>query len=348
MSKQSYLSWMAENTITQWTNDSAVMSQLEHALENGAVGTTTNPPLSYEGLTVDNELYKEELASLSRDCSNDEFALEAMGLVVKRLSKRLMPLHEAKGGFYGCVRAQVQPSLRDDPEGMLEMGKKMSKWGKNVMIKIPGTEAGIWALEELAALGIPTNPTVLTTISQIVAAAEAYERGITRAEKAGIAPAWSTEALVMGRLQDYLSDLNKDRKAGVSVSDLEWASIALVKRSYEIFMKKGYKTVMQGAAFRCAMHVEQMVGGPFCSTIHPKVQKQVEEADAAGTIRRESCIEEPADQAALDRVAKAFPEFTLAMEPDAIKPRDFASYGAVKMTLDNFDVNGWQKLISLK
>ena len=348
MNKQSYLSWMTENTITRWTNDSAILSQLTYAMENGAVGTTTNPPLSYEGLTVDNELHQNALAALRRDLSDDEFALEAMGIVVKSLSQKLMPMHKEKGGFYGCVRAQVQPGLRDDAEGMLAMGKKMSAWGENVMIKIPGTEAGIWVLEELAALGIPTNPTVLTTMPQIIAAAEAFERGRARAIQAGITPAWSTEALVMGRLQDYLSDLNKERNAGLSVHDLEWAAIALVKRTYRIFQKKGYNTVMQGAAFRCAMHVEQMVGGPFCSTIHPKIQKLVEEADAAGTIRREACIEEPVNQEALERVAKALPEFTVAYEPDSLKPKEFGEYGAVKMTLDNFDVNGWQKLISLK
>ncbi|MCL2580515.1 MAG: hypothetical protein FWE32_10900 [Oscillospiraceae bacterium] len=348
MSKQNYLAWMAENTATQWTNDSAILSQLEHAIENGAVGTTTNPPLSYEGLTVDAHLYEKDLAALRRDCSDDEFAEEAMGLVVKNLSRKLMPMHEARGGHFGCVRAQLQPGLHDDAGAMLAMGKRFAAWGKNVMVKVPGTQAGIWVMEELAALGIPTNPTVLCSVSQIVASAEAYERGYDRALKAGITPAWTTEALVMGRLQDYLSNLNTERNAGVAVSDLAWAAIEMVKRTYHIFQKKGYKTIMQGAAFRCAMHVEQMVGGPFCSTIHPSIQTLVRDADALGEMRRQSCIEEPVDPAIIDRVAKAFPEVWKALEPDALAPDEFADFGPVKMTLENFDTNGWQKLISLK
>ena len=348
MSSQSYLAWMAENTITQWTNDSGVMSELENGLANGAIGGTTNPPLSYEGLMADKHLYEKDLAALSRDLSDDEFAEEAMGIIVKNISRKLMPMHEAKGGHFGCTRAQLQPGLHNNAEAMLAMGKRFSGWGKNVMIKIPGSEAGIWVMEELAALGIPTNPTVLCSLSQIIAAAEAYERGYKRAVAADITPAWTTEALVFGRLQDYLADLNTERKAGLSTSDLEWAAIEMVKRTYRIFKEKGYKTIMQGAAFRCAMHVEQMVGGPFCSTIHPKVQKLVEEADAAGKLRRESCIDEPVDKTVIDRVIKALPEYAKAIEPDALKPSEFASFGPVKMTLDNFDVNGWQKLISLK
>jgi len=344
----SYLQWMSQNTITEWTHDSAVMSQLEYALAHGAVGATSNPPLSYEGLTIDTHLHSEQLAQLSRDCSDDEFALEAMRIVVSAIARKLLPMHKEKGGYYGCIRAQVQPGLRDDAQGMLKMGKTMASWGENVMIKIPGTEVGIWVLEELAACGIPTNPTVLTTMSQIIAAAEAYERGYNRAVKAGITPSFSTEALVFGRLQDYLAHLNEQRDLNLDPQDLNWASIELLKRSYHVFKERGYKSVMQGAAFRCAMHVEQLVGGPFCSTIHPKVQKMVLEEDAAGKLRREECIEQLADQDAIQRVLKAIPEYRLALEPDAIKPADFGDYGAVKMTLDVFDSIGWQKLKTLK
>jgi len=348
MNGQSYLSWMSQNTPTEWTNDSGIMSQLDSALENGAVGGTTNPPLSYEALQADSDLYSAQLARLRRDCSDDEFAVEAMGLVVRNIAEKLLPMHKEKGSYYGCIRAQVKPSLRDDAEGMLAMGKLFASWGENIMVKIPVTEAGIWVLEELAAQGIKTTPTINTTMSQAVAAAEAYERGYARAVKNGVTPAPSTEAIVHGRLQDYLAKLCTERGINLMPGDLDWASIALLKRSHQIFTEKKYKSVIMGAAFRCAMHVEQLVGGLFCSTIHPKVQKMVEAADAAGTIKRESCIDQPADPIAVARVLKAIPEYRLAYEPDAIKPRDFSAFGSNKMTLDFFDLEGWQKIAALR
>ena len=79
---------------------------------------------------------------------------------------------------------------------MLAMGKTIASFGKNVMVKIPGTKAGVWVLEELAALGIPTNPTVCVSLPQVIATAEAYARGCERAVKAGLKPAESTTALV--------------------------------------------------------------------------------------------------------------------------------------------------------
>jgi len=348
MDKQNYFLWLTENTESKWTNDSAILSQIENARKIGAIGCTTNPPLSYEALTVDTEIYGDDLSKISRDCTDDEFALQAMSLVVKNLSNYWMEFHKEKGGLCGKVRAQVAPNLRNDAEGMLKVGKILSSWGENVMVKIPATEAGVWTLEELAALGIPTNPTVTTSVSQMIAVAEAYERGVARAEKAGITPGVTTIAIVMGRIQDYLDSLRTERGIDIETTDLEWAALAVVKRTEEVAREKKYKSIIQPAAFRCARHVEQISGGPFCSTIHPKVQKMVEEADAAGLMKREVLFDAPVDQGALDRVCKAFPEFLDAYEYDALKPSQFVTYGATEMTLDGFDIQGWQKLITLR
>jgi len=79
-------------------------------------------------------------------------------------------------------------------------------------------------------------------------------------------------------------------------------------------------------------------------TIHPKVQDAVIAADREGLIQRRAGIEDPVDQDAVNRVLAAIPEFAAAYEPDGLKPQEFDTYGAVTMTLSNFDETGWQKL----
>lgn len=345
---QSYLSWLAENTDSNWTNDSGLIAQVEAAVANGAVGATTNPPLSHEALVTDTALYGDKLRGLDKSLPDDEYALQAMSLVVARLAGYFADMHEERGAQYGCVRAQVAPNLRFDAEGMLATGKRLGAIAGNVMVKIPGTKAGVWVLEELAALGIPTNPTVITTVSQAVAVAEAYERGRKRAIAAGLTPGWSTCAVVMGRAQDYFAVLNQERKLGLSTLDLEWAALAVFKRSYQIYRKNGYNSLLMGAAFRSPMHVEQISGGPFFSTIHPKIQAAVAEADAAGGMRRELFADAPVDGSAVNRVLNALPEFRYSLEPGALRPEEFDTFGSVVMTLDAFDVTGWQKLVALK
>jgi transaldolase len=338
---------MATETKTRWNNDSAIDSQVDAAVAQGAVGVTTNPPLSYEALITEKDIYGEKLAAISKDLPDDEFAFQAMSLVAGHFSRKFMRLYSEKGGFYGCVRAQVAPNLRGDAERMLEYGKRIAAIGKNMMVKIPGSTAGIWVLEELAALGIPTNPTVVVSVSQAIAAAEAFERGRERAKKAGITPSWSSCAIVMGRTQDYLTSLNQQRNLGISRAELEWATLAIVKRSYRIFRERGYHSLIMPAAFRAPIQVEQLAGGEFCETIHPKIQTELAEADKNGSVKRRNFINSPVDEDAVKRVSSKLPEFVEAYEPKGLPLERFDRYGGTAMTLDGFD-QGWQKLVSLK
>jgi transaldolase len=347
MIKHEYLNWMAKNTPTQWCNDSALMPELEAALASGAIGCTSNPPLTYLALTTEPELYRDGVAAIPASAKGDDRVVELLGVVVRRVAGRLHDLYEKSGKQYGYIRSQVQPKISGNGPAMHKMGLTISTWGENVMVKIPGTASGMQVLEDLAAAGIPTTPTVCVTIAQILATAEAYERGCKRAVAAGIAPAASTTALVMGRLQDYLAVLNEQRQAGLTTIELEDAALAVTKRCYAIMKQRGYRQILMPAAFRTPRQVAGMAGALAHMTIHPKIQDEVIKADAAGTIQRRIAIDDPIDMDLMARVAKALPEFTQAFDPDALKPEGFDAYGATVMTLDGFDKTGWQKLYTL-
>jgi len=348
MIKHDYLNWMAKNTPTQWCNDSALTTDLEAALESGAIGCTSNPPLTYEALTVQPELYRDAVAALPAAATGDDRVVELLGVVVRSVSRRLRDLYETSGKQYGYIRSQVQPKISADCVAMHRMGLIISTWGENVMVKIPGTASGVMVLEDLAAAGIPTTPTVCVSVAQILAVAEANEQGIKRAKAAGLAPAASTAALVMGRLQDYLALLNQERQTGCSTADLETAALAVTKRCYSIMKERGYSQILMPAAFRAPRQVSEFVGAAVHMTIHPKIQAEIIKADAEASIRRDlAAINDPVDLDCVARVARALPEFKLAYEPEGLKPVDFDAFAATVMTLDAFDKNGWQKLYTL-
>jgi transaldolase len=348
MIDQPYLKWMAANTETDWCNDSAMMNEIDNALENGASGCTSNPPLSFQALTATPEVFSEELGRFPRNISGDEKVVELIGIVVRTIAKKLQPLFHESEETRGFIRAQVQPGLSADANAMLKSGKKFASWGPNIKVKIPGTAAGIWVLEELAALGIPTNPTVCVSIPQMVSAAEAYERGIKRAVKTGIKPAHSTSAFVMGRLQDYLTQLNEQRGTGLTTYELECAVLAAVKRCYALFNERGYSQMIMPAAFRCTRHVTELSGSATEMTIHPMIQELIRVADANGDIEYKVAIDNPVDPDAVDKVIRTLPEFAMAYEPEGIQEVDFDSFGATVMTLDNFNKNGWQLLKNME
>ena len=347
MIKHQFLNWMAQNTKSCWCNDSAVISELNDALESGAIGCTSNPPLTYEALTRDGERYTQAVAAISPKLKGDDRIVELLGVVVRNFSQRLMPLYESSNGEYGYIRSQVQPKISNNAAAMYRQGRQIATFGPNVMVKIPGTGEGMQVLEELAADGSPTNPTVCPSVSQIVAAAEAHERGIARARAVGKTPAPSTAAIVMGRLQDYLGALNEERKAGLTKEELDLATLAVVKRCHKIVTERGYTQILMPAAFRAVVHVTGLAGGKVHMTIHPKIQAEINQADAANPLPRREGINDPDDQDLLAKVARALPEFSLAYELDALKPEEFGKFGATVMTLDGFDKTGWQKLATL-
>ncbi|MCL2374368.1 MAG: transaldolase family protein, partial [Treponema sp.] len=298
-------------------------------------------------LTTETDSFQSRVEEVRSKFSGREKVLEYFRILVPHIAGEFMPLYERTGGKTGYIRSQVEPSLAADGNAMFAMGKTISTFCKNVMVKIPGTKAGIAIIEELTALGISTTPTVCVSVSQLVAMAQAFERGCQRAKKAGIAVPSSTAAFVMGRLQDRLAALNAEQGNPVSTGDLETAVLAAVKRTYQIFKKEGYSQVIMPAAFRCARQVSDLAGGVFEMTIHPKIQALVTQAYENGEIKQEKRIDAPLDDAAIDRVAKAFPEFVQAYEPDGLGMDEFDSFGAVTMTLDAFDKTGWQKLLAL-
>jgi transaldolase len=90
----------------------------------------------------------------------------------------------------GWVSLEVSPKLAQDTAGTIAEVKQLhTRVGRpNIFIKIPGTRAGVSAIEESIFTGLPVNVTLLFSREQYVAAAEAYLRGIERRIQAGLDP----------------------------------------------------------------------------------------------------------------------------------------------------------------
>lgn len=344
MAARDYLAWMAANTESRWCNDSALFTTIEPALVAGAIGVTTNPPLTYEALTTEPARYEAALSAIDPSLRADDRVVQLLGVVVREVAARLHPLWEASEGELGFVRCQVQPDAYDDYDAMLAQGLVIAGFGENVMVKIPGSDAGIAVLEELAARGIATNPTVCVSVAQTLAAADACDRGRARARAAGIRPQRSSAAFVMGRLQDYLTLLNAERGAGLTTDDLTTAALAAAKNCYRLLHERGSETMLMPAAFRAGRQVTELAGGVVEMTIHPKIQAEIAATDAGTPIPRERRIDAEVDRAAVDRVAEALPEFLLGYDPDALVLGQFDSFGATRLTLDGFQSSGWAPL----
>ena len=92
------------------------------------------------------------------------------------------PVYEETQGADGLVSFELEPRLAHDTRGSVEAASELfERIGKtNVMIKVPGTNEGVPAVEELTAFGVGVNITLLFSVEMYEKVAEAYIRGLER------------------------------------------------------------------------------------------------------------------------------------------------------------------------
>ena len=330
---------MSGETPTAWWHDSGIPSEIDVSLEQGAVGVTTNPVLTYRALTAEKISWQKEIQEILQGMEGSDRAIALTGIVVKKAAALLSHVNERSQGRSGYVCSQVNPATAGDREAMLGMAKTMSTFGENVAIKLPATAAGLDVMEECVVNGMHTTITVSFTLPQVLAIAERYQKAKGKAEATGKKPGRCFAVVMIGRLDDYLRDVALDMNAKVEEGDIKTAGLAVVKRAYSIYRKEGYDTELIIAAMRGAYHITDLVGSKMILSIHPKYQdpKLFENAP------KEELIDKPVDQKSIERLS-AIPEFIRAYEPTGMQPDEFLSYGATQRTLCQFSEIGWKLL----
>jgi transaldolase/glucose-6-phosphate isomerase len=155
--------------------------------EDSLRGVTANPSI-FEKAILGSPDYDEELAELARqDLEARDIYRKLAVEDVQLAADVLHPVWEATGGADGYVSLEVAPRLAHDTEGTLEQARQY--WGlidrPNAMIKIPGTEEGVPAIEQAIYEGININVTLLFAVEKYEKAAEAFIRGLERRRDEG-------------------------------------------------------------------------------------------------------------------------------------------------------------------
>ena len=154
----------------------------------GATGATSNP-IIISDLLKTGRFDSEILQLVDRGLSDSDIAWEMTDRLVKQAQEVFADVHASTHGDDGYVSFELDPLLEaaDCPLNIeqkaaryIELGKQWARGHANRMIKVPGTPAGLAALEELAAAGVTLNVTLLFTRRQYEAARDAVWRGAQR------------------------------------------------------------------------------------------------------------------------------------------------------------------------
>ena len=335
-----FLRWMSQNTQSVYWHDSAIRAQQLEGFSNGAVGMTTNPFLVHQTLSQDPDFWRERLAAVPKGLKGDE-KVEALAKVVTTYyAKEVEPYYNLEKGT-GFVCAQTNPNRTGDARYMVEQAERLASWAKNLCVKLPATRAGIEAYEECVARGHNVAATVSFTVPQVLAVAEARERGKKRAIANGVKPGLGIAVLMVGRLDDYLRDVAHDSAPHVKESDIVQAGTACIKRAYKIFNERGWDTFLMPAGCRGANHIVDLAGARMIMSIAPKIAEQLLNVTAF-----EERIDVPVDQEIIERLL-TMPEFRKAYEPDGMKPEEFITFGSTNRTTDQFINDGWNPILNM-
>jgi transaldolase len=328
---------MTQTTPTCLWNDSASIQELTYSIEHGAVGATCNPVIVHGILKKEINVWKGRIQNLIKElptATEDEIAWELVREVSVQSAALLMPIFDAHHAKNGRLSIQTDPRLFRDSQAIVEQVVEFSGLAPNMIVKIPVTQAGIPAIEEATYRGISINATVCFTLPQCIAVAEAVERGLKRREQEGkeIATMGPVCTIMVGRLDDWLKVLVEKDNIAIDPGYLEWAGVAVFKKTYKIFRERGYRIRLLSAAFRNHMHWSELIGGDV--VISPPYSWQVR--FNASDIEPRSRIDQPVQPNVVDELTRKFADFRRAYTEEGISIADFDSFGPTRRTLRQF------------
>jgi transaldolase len=231
----------------------------------------------------------------------EKAVLEANGASVEEIVDRLLIAFgvEILKFVPGRVSTEIDAALSFDTEATVAKGRELIALyeaagikRERVLIKIASTWEGIRAAEILEKEGIRCNLTLLFSLCQAVACAEAGVQLISP---------------FVGRIYDWYK-----KSTGTDYQGADDPGVQSVKRIYQYYRKFGYKTEVMGASFRNTSQILELAGCDLL-TISPDLLQKLADADA--TVERKLVADQSAN---IEKIAMDEKTFRFMLNEDAM------------------------------
>ena len=178
--------WL-DNIRRDMFNDGA----LQRYIDDFAVTGLTSNPAIFEHAIRESTAYDGAIRQgVKRGKKGEELFFDLAFEDLARAADTFRPVYDRTNGVDGWVSMELPPTLANDADATLEAATALHTRGerRNLLMKIPGTKAGLAAIEEAIFAGIPVKVTLLFSRRQYLGVAEAYMRGVERRIDAGLNP----------------------------------------------------------------------------------------------------------------------------------------------------------------
>jgi transaldolase len=265
-----------------------VGGELQQWIDRGVRGVTANPTILEKAIDGSSD-YDEHLARLAREGKSADQIYEALALEdIGSAADLLRPVYDQFGD--GFVSLEVSPSLAHDTQGTIVSAQHLfaALSRPNVFIKVPATEEGFPAIEELIRQGINVNVTLIFSLAQYEASAEAYLRGLERRIEEGksISHLASVASFFVSRVDTAVDKAlegigNRDLQGRIAVANAKLAYARFKEicsgPRWEKLARKGGKvqrplwasTGTKNPNYSDTLYVDELIGPHTVNTLPP-------------------------------------------------------------------------------
>ncbi len=278
-----WLDYIRRNLITS--------GELKKLVDAGLRGVTSNPTIFEKAIAGSNDYDDAMRKALDADPKMDTVALyERLAIEdIQMAADVLRPIHDATGGADGFVSFEVAPDRAYDTKSTVADARRLWKIiaRPNVMIKVPATQEGVFAVETLIAEGINVNVTLMFSLAHYEAVAQAYIRGIEKnKDPKAVASVASFFVSRVDTLVDRQLEQNGSPEALALRGKVAIANSRIVyERFEELFGSDRFKKLMEkGArvqrplwastgtknpAYSDVLYVNELIGSHTVNTLPP-------------------------------------------------------------------------------
>ncbi|MFI5045512.1 MAG: transaldolase [Acidimicrobiia bacterium] len=274
--------------------------------KDGIRGVTSNPTILDKAIEA-GQGYDDALAAASIAGTRPEDTYWTVVVSdIRAAADVLRPVYDDLGGADGFVSLEVSPDLARKTRGTIKAAQSLFTRvdRPNLMIKIPGTKAGIPAIEEAIACGINVNVTLIFSVQRHELVIEAYFKGLERLAETGgdLSKISSVASFFVSRV-----DTETDKRLPEGSSLRGKAAVANAKLAYELFRERfsgprwealaargarlqrplWASTSTKNPAYPSTMYIDELIGPDTVNTLAPasiEALQRGEGVQRAGTI----------------------------------------------------------------
>ncbi|MCI8417697.1 MAG: hypothetical protein HFI33_09450 [Lachnospiraceae bacterium] len=314
-----YVKRVQDQTPTKlWVNN-PLPEEVEEALAFDVFGATTNPTYLSKLMKAGDQGLRECMGEFVKKEPDDDRVMEELQkAMIKRLAEKLLPLFRASNGQKGFVAIQGNPHYDRDADYIYEEALRYFEAAPNIIVKMPGTQAGHEAFERLVAENKPLIVTQGFTMAQSDSIFQAYRRASLGS---GYQPPMFMTTLT-GIFDQFTAEYTKKHHISVTPEVLSQAGCLISHRVYQYWKEKHAAGVLMGGGARGIQHFTEMVGGAMHVTVNYSFIEELNELNLDISNKMDA---KPGDEVVWELLEK-LPYFRQAWEVDAQRREDFENY----------------------